>query len=84
MDEKQLTGIEIIEEYLIENGFDGLYADGYEYPDGCDCFLGKLMAARHCRLSHNCFPGVIHKAADGEEYIGPIVGAHKEGICREI
>jgi len=46
----KINVLEIIEKYLKENGYDGLYRE-----DGCGCELGDLGSCDSCPL--DCIPG---------------------------
>ena len=66
-----MNGKEIIKEYLIKNGFDGLYADD------CGCFIDDLMPCSseyclECEPGHTC----DHINEQGEKEKG-IYGAVK-------
>ena len=65
-----MTAIEIIANYLKENGFDGLYSEE------CGCFLNEL-APCDLGIPFECQPGYKCKAElDGEMVDG--IGLEKE------
>jgi len=67
-----MTAKEILERYLRENGYDGLYNDSVQFGDeGCGCFLGDLFPCdpEWCDVL-GCQAGVALENKDGL-YIGP-------------
>lgn len=61
-----MTILEIVEKYLRENGYDGLYRD--DEDDGCGCPVDDLWPCGECFC--NCLPGVKHERTDGTWIIG--------------
>jgi len=71
-----MTITEIVEDYLKENDYDGLYNDdGCWGEDGCGCFLGDLFPCdpEWCDI-RNCRPGVRKEGLTGINYISPREG----------
>ena len=64
-----MTCKDIIEKYLRNNGFDGLFS---EADGGCGCTLDDLAPCpTEFRDAFNCQPGYKCTLDDGEEGIGP-------------
>lgn len=73
-EEGGLSMEQIVEKYLKENGYDGLYSDDYIAfgEDGCGCFLGDLFPCNPEWMNvYHCRAGVKHENEDGSEGIGP-------------
>jgi hypothetical protein len=54
-----MTVSEMIEKYLADNGYDGIYLDG----EGCGCYIGELMP---CCSASVCFPGYEYRVNKGK------------------
>ena len=73
MKEDQIPVKEIVRQYLVRHGYDGLCADGYE----CGCDLKRLM---HCAFNpRNCRPG--YKTGDPSGQFLYLIGSEKEKQC---
>lgn len=57
-----MTTIEIIKQYLIDNGFDGLYNEDLE----CGCELADLEPCDS--LQSNCKAGYKHPGNEGNDF----------------
>ena len=62
----------IVYEWLVANGYEGLYADARE----CGCKLSDLMP---CDMeAHECHPG--YKGPDPSDEFAFLIGPEKEGL----
>ena len=58
---------QIMEYFLQENGYDGLFLEDKEAGNSCrGCKTDNLMPSEYCLISHNCQPGHFSVDPDDE------------------